>query len=64
MKTSIEIDDALISNALQATGLTTQHEVVELALKLLIQIKQQEAIKALRGKLPWDGDLAEIRTNP
>lgn len=63
MKTSIEIDEALISNALQATGLTTQREVVEVALKLLIQIKQQEAIKALRGNLPWDGDLAAMRTN-
>ena len=63
MKTNIEIDDALITNALKATGLSTQREVVELALKLLIQIKQQEAIKTLRGKLPWDGDLAAMRTN-
>ncbi len=64
MKTSIEIDDALIANALKATGLNTGREVVEIALKLLIQIKQQEAIKTFRGKLPWDGDLAAMRTNP
>lgn len=63
MKTSIEIDDALIANAIKATGLTTGREVVELALKLLIQIKQQETIKTLRGKLSWDGDLAAMRTD-
>lgn len=63
MKISIEIDDALLTNALKAAGLTTQGKVVELALKLLIQIKQQEATKTLRGKLPWDGDLAAMRTN-
>jgi Arc/MetJ family transcription regulator len=61
MKTSITIDNALISDALQATGLTATDEVVEMALKLLIQIKHQDRIKAFRGKLPWDGDLDEMR---
>ena len=41
MKTNVEVDDALVTDALKATGLTTQHEVVELALKTLIQIKRQ-----------------------
>ncbi|NJL45179.1 MAG: type II toxin-antitoxin system VapB family antitoxin [Leptolyngbyaceae cyanobacterium SM2_3_12] len=63
MKTSIDIDNALVADALQATGLTATEEVIELALKLLIQVKQQEAIKAFRGKLPWDGDLETLRTD-
>lgn len=63
MKTTIEIDDALMIDALNATALTTQSEVVELALKTLIQIKRQEAIKSLRGQLPWDGDLESMRIN-
>ncbi|MGV0026146.1 type II toxin-antitoxin system VapB family antitoxin [Phormidesmis priestleyi] len=63
MKTTIEIDDTLVIDALKATGLTAQHEVVELALKTLIQIKGQEAIKSLRGQLPWDGNLESMRTN-
>lgn len=61
MKTSITVDNSLISDALQATGLTASDEVVEMALKLLIQIKRQDHIKAFRGKLPWDGDLDEMR---
>jgi Arc/MetJ family transcription regulator len=64
MKTSVEIDGALVADALKVTGLTIQREVVELALKILIQMKQQEAIRALRGQLPWDGNLEATRTSP
>ncbi|MBT9318034.1 type II toxin-antitoxin system VapB family antitoxin [Leptothoe spongobia] len=63
MKTSIEIDDALIADALQTTGLTATDQVIELALKMLIQLKRQEKIKAFRGKLPWEGDLNQMRTD-
>lgn len=63
MKTNIDIDDALIADALKVTGLTATDKVVELALTMLVQIKRQEAIKAFRGKLPWDGDLNQMRTD-
>ncbi|MEG5046651.1 type II toxin-antitoxin system VapB family antitoxin [Microcoleus sp. B4-C1] len=63
IKSTIEIDNSLITNALQATGLTAQEEVVELALSLLIQMKNQQNLRALRGKLAWDGDLDRMRTN-
>jgi Arc/MetJ family transcription regulator len=36
MRTNIVIDDNLMSNALQASGLKTKKEVVELGLKLLV----------------------------
>jgi Arc/MetJ family transcription regulator len=63
MKTSVKVDESLMTDALQATGLTETDQVIELALKMLIQIKRQEAIKAFRGKLPWDGDLNNMRTD-
>ncbi|MGF1567357.1 MAG: type II toxin-antitoxin system VapB family antitoxin [Nodosilinea sp.] len=63
MKTNIDIDDALMADALKVTGLTATDKVVELALTMLVQIKRQEAIKAFRGKLPWEGDLAALRTD-
>jgi Arc/MetJ family transcription regulator len=63
MKSTIEIDSSLITNALQVTGLTAQQEVIELALNLLIQMKNQENLRALRGKLAWDGDLNRMRTD-
>lgn len=63
MRTNIVIDDGLMQEALKATGLKTKREVVELALQRLVQLKKQEAIKAFRGKLPWDGDLEALRNN-
>ena len=41
--------------------LKTKKAVVETGLKLLVQIKKQEQIKSLRGKLKWDGDLEKMR---
>ena len=64
MRTNIVIDDSLMHDALQATGLKTKKEAVELGLKLLIKLNQQEAIKAFRGKLTWDGDLEALRSQP
>ena len=43
--------------------LKTKKAVVETGLKLLVQIKKQEQIKNLRGKLKWDGDLEKMRLN-
>ena len=62
MRTNIEIDDNLMQDALEATGLTTKKDVVELGLKTLIRLKKQERIKNFRGQLKWTGDLEEMRT--
>ena len=63
MRTNIVIDDDLMNNAIKASGLKTKREAVELGLRILITLKQQEGIKSLRGKLKWDGSLEEMRTN-
>ena len=61
MRTNIEIDDSLMADALKATGLSTKKEAVELGLKALIKLNKQATIRALRGKLKWEGKLEEIR---
>lgn len=63
MRTNIEIDDNLMSDALAMTGVRTKKEAVELGLKTLIRLKKQERIKQFKGKLRWEGDLAEMRSN-
>ena len=63
MRTNIVIDDDLMNNAIKASGLKTKREAVELGLRILITLKQQEGLKNLRGKLKWDGDLEKMRTN-
>ena len=61
MRTNIEIDDSLMADALKATGLSTKKETVELGLRALIKLNEQASIRALRGKLKWEGSLEEMR---
>ena len=63
MRTNIVIDDDLMTDVLQVTGLKTKREAVELGLKTLIRLKKQEKIKQFKGKLKWDDDLDRMRTD-
>lgn len=63
MRTNIVIDDKLMADALKATGLQTKKEAVEEGLKALIRLKKQADIRSLRGKLKWEGDLDDMRTD-
>lgn len=62
MRTNIEIDDKLLSEAMKATGASTKREVVELGLSSLVTLKRQERVKNYRGKLRWEGDLNQMRS--
>ena len=61
MRTNIVINEDLMNEALSLTQLKTKKAVVEAGLKLLIQLKKQEQLKTLRGKLKWEGDLEKMR---
>jgi len=61
MRTNIVIDDQLMKSTLRVTGLKTKREAVELGLRTLLQLRQQEEIKRFRGKLNWQGDLDAMR---
>lgn len=63
MRTNIVIDDELMNEALRATGLKTKREAVELGLRTLLRLRQQEEIRRFRGKLDWQGDLDAMRTD-
>jgi len=63
MRTNIVIDDNLMNQALLITGYKTKKETVEEGLKLLIAQRNQSKIRNLRGKLNWEGDLDQMRTD-
>lgn len=63
MRTNIVIDDKLMKDTLRATGLKTKREAVELGLRTLLRLGQQAQVRALRGKLAWEGDLEAMRTD-
>jgi Arc/MetJ family transcription regulator len=61
MRTSIEIDDTLLAEAMAATGLRTKRKVVEAGLRLLARHKQQANARELFGRIRWQGDLHRER---
>lgn len=63
MRTNITIDDDLMEAAMQATGVKSKKETVELGLQTLVRLYQQQSIRDFKGKLQWDGDLDEMRTD-
>ncbi len=62
MRTNIVIDDDLMEEVLKVTGLETKKDAVELGLRTLVRLKNQEKIRRFKGKLSWEGDLAASRS--
>jgi len=61
MRTNIEIDDALMAEAMEALGVTTKREAVDKALRDAVRIKRQlRALDELRGS-GWEGNLHDMR---
>jgi len=63
MRTNIVIDDKLMKDTLRATGVKTKREAVELGLRTILRLRQQEEIRRYRGKLTWQGDLEVMRND-
>jgi antitoxin ParD1/3/4 len=64
MRTNIDIDDALMAEAMKAGPYKTKKDAVEAGLKLLArQVAYREILK-WRGKLEWQGDEAIDWTQP
>jgi Arc/MetJ family transcription regulator len=63
MRTNIVIDDKLMKDTLRATGLRTKREAVELGLRTLLRLRQQDEIRKFRARLNWQGDLDAMRTD-
>ena len=63
MRTNIVIDDRLMRDTLQATGLKTKREAVEEGLRALLRLSRQSKIRRFRGKLKWKGDLNAMRAD-
>ena len=61
MITNVVVDDDLMKSALKLSGLQTKKDALDEGLKLLVQVKSQEAIRAFRGKLKWSGSLDIMR---
>lgn len=61
MRTNIEIDDEVIAEAQKLIGAATKRETVDTALRELVARHRRLGLLDLRGKVRWEGDLAESR---
>jgi Arc/MetJ family transcription regulator len=64
MRTNIDIDDELLTEAMAASGLSTKKATVEEALRRLVQRYRRRAACADMTGLGWDSDLAAMREGP
>ncbi|MDM8564277.1 type II toxin-antitoxin system VapB family antitoxin [Candidatus Halobeggiatoa sp. HSG11] len=61
MNINLILDDDLIQQAIQLTGLKTPQEVVEIALQKFIA--QPDQLSQAFGKYTWEGDLEAMRND-
>ena len=61
MRTNVVLNETLVEQAKILTGIKTTRGVIDEALRLLIQLREQSQVAELRGRLRWEGDLAALR---
>jgi len=60
MRSTLEIDDMLLEEALQLTNARTKKEVVNLALETLVRLKQRDNLRKKLGRFPLELSLGEL----
>lgn len=56
MQITLNLDESLLSEALQLTHLTTQEELVNLALQELVQSRRKKSLLDLAGQIQFASD--------
>jgi hypothetical protein len=64
VRTNIDIDDDLMSQAMSAGPFKTKKDAVEAGLKLLARQAAYREVLKWRGKLKWEGDVSIDWTRP
>jgi len=60
-KTTVEIDESLIKNALRVTNMKTKKEVIEQGLKELLRMKNRELLRRELGTFDIDLSLKDLK---
>jgi Arc/MetJ family transcription regulator len=61
MRTNVEINDALMADAMVALGTHTKKETIEVALERVVREHRLRKVADLWGSAEWEGDLMEWR---
>jgi Arc/MetJ family transcription regulator len=61
-RTNIVLDDRVVRQAMRISAAKTKKQVVDIALRALVtRASVYRALRRLKGKLPWEGDVASWR---
>lgn len=61
MRTNIDIDEELLHQVMEGSGLKTKKAVIDKALKTLLRLQnQRRALEEMKG-IGWEGDLEKMR---
>ncbi len=61
-RTNIVLDERLVRQVMRLSGARTKRQAVDLALRELVARRTvYRALRRLKGKLPWEGDVRAWR---
>lgn len=60
-RTNIELNDRLVREGMQLTGISTKRELVNDALESYVRKQRLKELLKLKGKLRWVGNLRKMR---
>ncbi|MBL0380980.1 MAG: type II toxin-antitoxin system VapB family antitoxin [Desulfofustis sp. PB-SRB1] len=61
MRTTLDLSEDLLKEAMQATNIMTKTQVITVALEELVKKTKISALKDFKGKVDLDIDLDELR---
>ena len=62
-RTVVDINEEIFEKAKVLTGLKKKVDIINYALKKLVDQKEIERILELKGKVDWSGDLHKMRSD-
>jgi Arc/MetJ family transcription regulator len=63
MRTSVDLDDTLLAEAMKVSGIHTTKAMLEMILKEYLRKNSLKKILEYRGKNIWEGNLEEMRAS-
>lgn len=60
-RTVVDIENRVLEKAQKLTGMQKKVDIVNYALKRLVEQKEIEKILELKGKIRWEGNIEEMR---
>ncbi len=61
LRTNIELDEELVSEAMKLTHMKTKKELVNYAIREVVRKAKTKKLLELEGKVEWVGSLANMR---